>query len=242
MRFYRILPYGNDPSLPPDELSGEVPIRAYRFCEPFLAANRAGWLLYPPTNFELLWTGREFLVKFDIIESWIKVDKLFLPEFADYWRDKAPGAALEMIPPFLEAFPERGVIQAWSGFLIETEPGVSTWIRGPVNRNSPGAYQVIEAIVETDWWMGPLFTNFQFTKTDDPVRFENNRPWLQLIEVPRAVHLPRRGERPAVVEIAALSDATWSKFMETSDRRNSGQPGSYRLASKRRTTPESAND
>lgn len=134
------------------------------------------------------------------------------------------------------------MIQAWSGFLIETEPGVSTWIRGPVNRNSPGAYQVIEAIVETDWWMGPLFTNFQFVKTDDPVRFENNRPWLQLIEVPRAVHLLRRGERPTVVEIAALSETIWSKFMETSDRRNSGRPGSYRLASKRRTTSESAAD
>ncbi|MGB9366519.1 MAG: DUF6065 family protein [Xanthobacteraceae bacterium] len=236
MRFYRILPYGADPILPPDELSGEVPIRAYRFCEPFLAANRVGWLLYPPTNFELIWTGREFLVKFDTIDSWIKVDKLFLPEFADYWSDTAPAAAADMIPPFLEAFPERGVIQVWSGFVIETEPGVSTWIRGPVNRNSPGAYHVLEAIVETDWWMGPLFTNIQFTKTDDPVRFENNRPWLQLIEVPRAVHLARKGEQPTVV---GMSEATWSKFMEASDRRNKGQPGSYRLESKRRIMSES---
>lgn len=235
MRFYRILPYGADLILPPDELSGEVPIRAYRFCEPFLAANRVGWLLTPPTNFELLWTGREFLVKFDTIESWIKVDKLFLPEFADYWRDKAPAAAADMIPPFLEAFPERGVIQVWSGFVIETEPGVSTWIRGPVNRNSPGAYQVLEAIVETDWWMGPLFTNLQFVKTDDPVRFESNRPWLQLIEVPRTVHLARKGEQPAVVAIEAMPDAAWSKFMDTSNQRNSGRPGSYRLESKRRS-------
>ena len=136
-------------------------------------------MLSPPTNFELLWTGREFLVKFDTIESWIKVDKLFLPEFADYWQDKAPAAALEMMPPFLEAFPERGVIQVWSGFVVETEPGVSTWIRGPVNRNSPGAYQMIEAVVETDWWLGPLFTNFQFTKTDDPVRFDEAAERLQ---------------------------------------------------------------
>jgi hypothetical protein len=239
MRFYRIAPSGPDPILPPDELSGEVPIRAYRFCEPFLAANRAGWLLNPPTDFELLWTGREFLVKFDTIESWIKVDKLFLPEFADYWHDKAPAAALDMMPPFLEAFPERGVIQAWSGFLLETDPDVSTWIRGPINRNAPAAYHVIEAIVETDWWMGPLFTNFQFVKTDDPVRFESSRPWLQLVEVPREVHLPRRGEHPTIVAIEGMSDATWSKFMETSDRRNSGRPGSYRLASKRMNSSES---
>jgi hypothetical protein len=240
MRFYRILPYGADPALPPDELSGEAPIRAYRFCEPFLAANRAGWLLYPPTDFELTWTGREFLVKFDTIESWIKVDKLFLPDFADYWHDKAPAAAADMMPPFLEAFPERGVIQVWSGFVIETDPGVSTWIRGPVNRNSPAAYHVIEGIVETDWWMGPLFTNFQFVKSDDPVRFESNRPFLQLIEVPREVHLPRRGEHPAVVGIAEFPDAIWSKFMETSDRRNSGRPGSYRLTSKRLNSSEPA--
>lgn len=72
-------------------------------------------------------------------------------------------------------------------------------------------------------------------KTDDPIRFENNRPWLQLIEVPHAVHVPRRGERPSIVGIADLPPATWAKFTETSNRRNSGQPGSYRLASKRRS-------
>src|SRR3954447_26051705 len=105
--------------------------------------------------------------------------------------------------------------------------------------NAPAAYHVIEAIVETDWWMGPLFTNFQFVKTDDPVRFESSRPWLQLVEVPRQVHLPRRGEHPTIVAIEGMSDATWSKFMETSDRRNSGRPGSYRLASKRMNSSES---
>jgi hypothetical protein len=234
MRFYRILPYGLDPIIPPDELSGEVPIRAYRHCEPFLAANRVGWLLYPPMSFELLWTGREFLAKFDTIETWIKVDKLFLPEFADYWSVKAPAAALEMIPPFLDAFPERGVIQAWSGFLLETDPGLSTWIRGPVNRSAPSAYQVIEGVVETDWWLGPLFTNFQFVKSDDPVRFEANRPWLQLFEMPTATHLSRRGEHPAVVDISAMPEPIWAKFMETSNRRNGGRPGTYRLISKRR--------
>jgi hypothetical protein len=49
------------------------------------------------------------------------------------------------------------------------------------------------------------------------------------------------GERPTVAEISALSEATWGKFMETSDRRNGGRPGTYRLGSKRRTA-ESTGD
>jgi hypothetical protein len=139
-----------------------------------------------------------------------------------------------MMPPFLEAFPERGVVQVWSGFLVETDPGCSTWIRGPVNRSGPGAYQVLEGIVETDWWLGPLFTNFQFVKTDDPVRFESGLPWLQVLEVPRPLHLPRRTERPTVMDFSTLPADTWTRFIETSDRRNAGRPGTYRLASKRR--------
>ncbi len=233
MRFFKVLDYGDDPLLPPDALMGEVPIRAYQFCEPFLAANRTGWLLNPPLSFELLWTGREFLAKFDSIEDWIKVDRLFLPDFAEYWARNMPAGTEDMAPPFLEAFPERGVIQIWSGFLVETEANVSTWIRGPVNRTSPSAYHVLEGIVETDWWLGPLFTNVQFVKSDDPVRFESDRPWLQVFEVPRAVHLPRKTKRPNVVTVSETTPEMWSRFIETSNRRNEGRPGTYRLTSKR---------
>lgn len=238
MRFFKLTPDGPDPALPPDQLNGEIPLRAYQHCEPFLAANRSGWLLYPPVDFELVWTGHEALAKFDGIDSWIKVDKLFLPGYADYWREAAPGAALEMMPPFLEAFPERGVVQAWTGFAVETDPDVSAWIRAPVNRWGPSAYQVLEGIIETDWWMGPLLTNFQFVKTDDPVRFERTRPWLQVVEVPRQLHVPRPDARPEVIAQSAMPEAAWAKFMATSDRRNSGRRGTYRIASRRRAAAD----
>jgi Family of unknown function (DUF6065) len=233
MRFFKVAPFGDNPAPPSDGLMGEVPIRAFQFCEPFLAANRVGWLLNPPLSFELLWTGREFLTKFDTIESWIKVDKLLLPDYAEYWRSIAPPGAFDMPPPFLESFPERGVIQAWSGFLVETDPGISSWVRGPVNRNLPSAYQVIEGIVETDWWLGPLFTNLQFVKTDDPVRFESARPWLQVVPVPKALHLPDKSKRPDVAGAAQMSEDIWAKFIETSNRRNAGRSGTYRVESRR---------
>ena len=236
MRFIRILPYGNDPAVPPEKLLGDIPIRAFPFCEPFLAANRVGWLLFPPLSFELVWTGRDFLAHFDSIEEWIKVDRLLLPDFADVWDSIAPPAARDMPPPFLESFPERGVLQVWSGFFVETTTDLSTWIRGPINRNHPNAFCVIEGIIETEWWIGPLFTNFQFLKTDEPVRFEKDRPWLQIFEFPKVFHSRRHADKLELISPANIDEQLWTKYIQNSNRRNSELQGSYRRYSRRSST------
>jgi hypothetical protein len=101
-----------DPTRPADDISGEIPARALKFCEPFLAANRAGYLLYPPVDFVLNWTGHEILADIGDVPETILVDKVFLPDFAEQWTALAPPEALEVMPPFLEAFPERGIVRA----------------------------------------------------------------------------------------------------------------------------------
>lgn len=241
MRFYRLAPGCRSPEPAADQLDGEVPLRAYQYCEPFLAANRVGWLLYPPTSFDLVWNGSAFLAKFPDIESWIKVDKLFLPDFLPEWERMAPADAVDMLPPFLEAFPERGVIQIWTGLLAQTPQGVSSWIRGPVNRRSSDVFSVIEAIVETDWWLGPLFSNLQFIKTDDPVHFDGDTPWLQLFNLPQALHQRRPVTTAEFLDPEDIDEAMWSRFRQTSDRRNSGAPGTYRATVRTRENAQRTN-
>jgi hypothetical protein len=235
IKFFKAYDDVPDPKAALDNLSGEIPLRAYQHCEPFLAANRIGYLLYPPIDFSLVWNGAEIYVQIDGVDELLILDKLFLPDFADDWIENAPADLVETMPVFLEAFPERGMIQAWTGFYICTDEGVSTWVRGPVNRPQSAAYSIVEGIVETDWWMGMLFTNIQLQRTDEPIHFKRSTPWLQALPIPSELHSKKRSiEADVTSGLANFPADTWDAIKATSDRRNSGRPGSYRAESRRR--------
>lgn len=227
MRFFKATPAIRDPVRPTDDIDGEIPARALKFCEPFLAANRAGYLLCPPVDFVLNWTGSEILANIGDVPETILLDRVFLPDFSDQWSAMAPPQAVEVMPPFLEAFPERGVVQVWTGYFVTTDPEVSTWVRGRVNRVGSSAYSVIEGLVETDWWTGPLFFVLQINKTDFPVQFRQSEPFVQVIPFPRT---PRE-RRSDAIHVTAMADAPadlWAAIRRTAERRNGEPPGSYR--------------
>jgi hypothetical protein len=232
-KLYKCWPRMPDPLLPTADLQGEIPARALKFCEPFLVANAAGVLLCPPINMTLTWTGSEVLADLDGIDETILVDRLYLPDYAEYWKKIAPAEAQNVLPPFLEAFPERGAVQIWTGMFAVTNPGISTWVRGPVNRNNGSAYAVTEGVVDTDWWTGPLFFVLQIQKTDFPITFRQDTPFIQIIPVPRAaIQCGKPDASAALVEDAAAP--FWSGLVATAVRRNRENPGSYRRESRRR--------
>lgn len=213
---------------------GSIPARAFQFCEPFIAANRIGVLVYPPVDFSLFWTGSDILIRMPEINDWILLDRVFLPNFHDHWVAHAPQNAHTSMPTFAEAFPERGVVQLWSGYFLSTQEGDSTWVRGPINQQQSDTHYLIEGIVETDWWTGPLFTNIQITKTDRPVKFEVNRPLMQVFTVPAVSHR-RNAEPPQIIEHLPQGDTQfWNTYVENTYRRNSEKPGSYRRISRSR--------
>lgn len=233
--FHKIWQHAPDPRLPSEALDGAISARAFQYCEPFLAANRVGWIISPPTSFSLLWRGDDFIVKFPDMEEWIIVDRLFLPGFAEQWKELAPSRAHNGMPAFLEAFPEMGVLQIWTGYVVTTAPGRSLWIRGGINRRRHSAFDVLEGIIETDWWCGPLLANLQFRRTDEPVEFKTTDDWIQVVDVERSIHILRRGENPEVnVDVSCLSTEFWDAYVQTVARRNSGKPGTYRVLTKRR--------
>jgi hypothetical protein len=222
-----------DPTLPAADVQGEIPARALKFCEPFIVANSAGVLLYPPMDMTFTWTGSEVLAELEGIEATMLVDRLFLPDYADQWKDIAPDDAENAMPPFIEAFPERGVLQIWTGMFVTTEKGVSTWVRGPVNRNNGSAYAITEGVVDTDWWTGPLFFVVELRRTDFPITFRRAEPWLQILPVQRAsIHCHSDDLSASLLQNAP--ESFWSGFVATARRRNGEPPGSYRRESRRR--------
>ncbi|WP_419905189.1 DUF6065 family protein [Kiloniella sp.] len=231
--FYKCWPDLPDPILPRPDLRGEIPARALKFCEPFTRANSSGALICPPMDFTLTWTGTEILADLKGIEETILVERLYLPEFADYWKENAPAKALEAIPPFLEAIPERGVIQVWSGLFARTKPGISSWIRSPVNWGNSGAYSVLEGVVETDWWAGPLFFVIQMQKTDFPISFYYDDPFMQVVPVDRNLLDLGSGSVPFENVTDAPQDF-WDSMVDFAEKRNSGRPGSYRREARKR--------
>src|SRR5205814_207379 len=70
--------------------------------------------------------------------------------------------------------------QVWTGCLVRTAPGWSLLVRGPANYPKSLSYQTFEGIIETDTWFGPLFDNIKVLKTDTPVEFRNDIPFLQV--------------------------------------------------------------
>lgn len=221
------------PSLPGVDLSGEIPARALKFCEPFLVANAMGTLVYPPIDMTLTWTGDEILGVLGDIEETILIDRVFLPDYAEHWKRIVPASAEKILPPFIEAFPERGVLQIWTGLFISTPPGHSTWVRAPVNRGHGSGYSVIEGVVDTDWWNGPLFFVMQMQRTDFPVLLKKKEPILQIIPMPRqSTKCDENNLKISLVEGAPSS--FWQSMLENGERRNSEPPGSYRRQARRR--------
>ncbi|MEH6631752.1 MAG: DUF6065 family protein [Halopseudomonas aestusnigri] len=229
IEFFKCWPDAPDPVCPSPDLRGEIPARG-KFCEPFTAANTSGALICPPIDFSLTWTGTEILADLEGVEDTVIVDKLYLPDYADYWQTIAPDWALEVIPPFLEAVPERGLLQVFTGLYVQTQPGISTWIRGPINWPQSGNCMANEGIVETDWWAGPLFFVLQMQKTDYPVSFYRHTPFVQAIPVDRS--LLNLGKELKVSNVADAPDDFWESMVKISSLHNQGPPGSYRRESR----------
>lgn len=234
MKFYRVWPEAPYPTRADRSLGGSISSRAHQFCEPFLVANSMGYHIYPPTDFNLIWDGTYSYVQFPDIEEWILIDKIFLPDSIDIWKGIVDEDLIDALPIFLEAFPERGVLQLWTGYFAETMIGDSLWIRGPVNINESNSYRIIEGIVESDWWAGPLFTTIEFTKTDIPIQFKKDKPILQIFPIPKLYQSKEQKFKAEMGDFAAIASSDFrERVKQTASRRNSGKPGTYRKECRR---------
>lgn len=236
IRFGRF--FDRAPAITPADpsLFGSIPLRARQHCMPFTEVNAWGYHVFPPINFKIMWDGRQIYWRYGDLKGWLPLVQAHLPHQYDLHQQRAPEGAKRFSPIFLESFPEPGIIQIWSGYVAQTAPDWSLWIRSPVNLPPSPFYDVVEAIVETDWWLGPLVTNLRITKTHAPIEFRTGSPLFQIVPVPRSAYeATRRGGDMATVDpYADWSAEEWSHFQRIFEIRNSGSPGEYARTSRKR--------
>ena len=222
---------------------GTLPSRAARWCDAVTSASSYGWWLYPPIDFDLLFDGSRFWWFCpSAFEGWITLEAAQFPDFASTFDASAPADARGYSPPFLTVLPEAGMIQVWTGLLARTAPGWSLLLRPPANFPNLNNIISFEGIIETDFWAGPLFTNFRLVRTNEPVSFRRNMPFAQAVPVQQFAYSDVTLNSVEIrVGITSLEDADWQGWMRDVVHPNTElapELGRYAVAVRRRRKKE----
>lgn len=142
-------------------------------CLPMHIANQGGWLILNDQTLRAKWLGGA--AADEVIVEWSGQDTC---------------AA--------RAHFGEGILTFICPFLFRTSPGVSLLFRGPSNSPKDGI-AALEAIVETDWAVAPASINWQFTRPNVWVKFEQNEPIAMI--VPQRLDL-LEDIRPRIAELA----------------------------------------
>jgi hypothetical protein len=86
---------------------------------------------------------------------------------------------------------------------------------------------VLEGIIETDWWFGPLISTVRLRQTNRPISFRTDRPLFQLQPVRADLYESEELDDVSIVRgLSALRADDWSRFENTMDPINV-RPGIY---------------
>ncbi len=230
--FYQFYPDMPLPQKADTSLFGSIPLRAYRYCDPFTTASSFGWYLFPPTDFALQWDGSSNIVWRTLDEKqWHHLDTANFPGVLEYYYRCIPNkeAFLPSIAS-LTAIREPGIVQIWTGLLAKTIPNWSILVRPPANLPRDTGYEVLEGIIETDWWFGPIITNIRLTKTDRPIIFRKRWPLFQVQPVLKQSYVDDFYKSMEVKEASDLSVDQWNDYLQAILLRNapSARIGAYK--------------
>lgn len=240
--FHRAVPSARLPLRADRSGAGSMPTRAFRYCEPSASASGYGYYIFPPIGFSLMWDGHDIIWTFAGAAEWMPLKSVQFPGFRDLFDSIAPAEIREYSPPFLSAFQEPGLVQVWSGLIARTAPGWSLMIRPLVNAPRPGGYESFEGIIETDRWFGPLITNIKLTKTDVPIEFRPDYPFLQVLPLPRnSYDEATLSNYELVPDLKQLTPEDWDDFYDTVVRPHTQEVrprGQYAAAARKRRAAE----
>jgi len=214
--FYRAVPGCRTPMRADPSVLGTVPTRAFQYCEALRAASAFGWYVFAPLEFSLTWDGSEVFWTYQGAKDWYPLSTAQYPGYASRFDRHAPARLKGMSPPFLTYVRELGVIQAWTGYFVETSADWSVLVRAPANYPRHNGYELYEGIIETDRWFGPLFTNIRLLRPDVPITFGTDTPLLQVQPLHRMTYLSEQASTFGFHEDPKrFPDAAWSRYEET---------------------------
>jgi hypothetical protein len=235
--FFKMMPQAGDPVRADKTLRGTMPIRAYRFCDPFVAASGFGWYLSPPIDFALLYDGSTIFWKPLADSSWYPLELAQVPGFEDYFNNGVPSDYKGLAPPFLAALKETSIVQIWTGYLARTAQNWSLLVRGIANLPVRKEFECLEGIIETDWWFGPIFSNIRITKTNTPIVFRAADALFQVQPVKREAYSEETlGSMNVIAGLADLHEDDWRDYVRAVLPADSSRPqmGRYATEARRR--------
>ncbi len=216
VKFHRILPSAKPPRRSHRAVGGIIPARASQYCEPICTASAFGYHLFPPMDFSLIWDGTDIIWKPDSADIWYNLNSVQLPDAYEAFNSACPAAIENHIPPVVAACDEPGIINLWSGLFARTKKNWSLLVRPPANLPRSSGYESYEGIVETDRWFGPLFTNIRLTKTDVPIEFRMDRPFVQVQPIFRDHYQESLLDNYEFIDdVSKLASSDWTDYERT---------------------------
>lgn len=221
-QFIQLVEGGRLPRRADRSVGGTLPVRALRYCEPVSAASAFGWHVFLPRRFQLLWDGNEVFWRMAGLPDFQPLRSVHYPDFEDTFDAIAPEHVRGFAPAFLSASVQAGTVQVWSGSMARTAPGWSLLVRPVANLPRPSGYELYEGIIETDEWLGPLFTNVRLTRTGVPIEFDDDVPFMQVQPLRKGDYDEASLDDYSVAPDArSLTTEDWQCYAETVVKPNS---------------------
>jgi hypothetical protein len=235
VEFFQLVPTSRPPRRADRAVGGAIPVRALRYCEAMTSASAFGWYVFIPVTFKVVWDGHDMLWTYEGIDEWLPLTRetAQFPGFREKFDKSAPPEVRGFSPAFLTASFQPGGLQIWTGCIARTAPGWSLLVRGAANFPKSLSYQTFEGIIETDTWFGPLFDNIKILKTDTPVEFRSDVPFLQVQPVRKEFYRDKFLQNYVVKDMNQISAADWDSFRRTVVAPNTlpdRKPGRYAVS------------
>jgi hypothetical protein len=214
--FYTAIPGCRTPMRADPSGLGTLPARGFQYCEALRAASSFGWYVFPPIDFTLQWDGSQVIWTYRGAKAWYPLTSAQFPGYQAKFDRIAPSRLRGFSPPFLTAVTEPGIVQVWTGLMIESAENWSVLVRPPANLPRSLAFDLYEGIIETDRWFGPLFTAIRLVKTDVPIHFSTEFPLIQVQPLHRSAYADEVSNAFGLVNHPAEFPAeAWSRYEQT---------------------------
>lgn len=229
IEIYTLYPDVRAPERASGSVRGSLPSRAVQHCPPVTAASGFGWYVYPPVDFALRWDGSA--TEWSLLEE----------NEPTQWRSLAGGydVKLPVMDEQIANAPERfradidifefhdgGVgfvdadprgphnVEIITGTVARTSPGWCLLARGVPNWPHANDHQVLEGLVETDWYRSTIPTIIRLTTAGKIVRFYRNLP-LMLLEPVHRTTFAAMGAATLTVGrgLAEWPDDVWAEYV-----------------------------
>ncbi|MBQ1023942.1 DUF6065 family protein [Micromonospora sp. C95] len=228
IEFFSLYPDVREPELGTPDLKGSLSARAARVCSPITTASGFGWHIYPPADFAVRWDGMSS--EWSLLDgnepiAWQSLTGArdgLLPE-ARGVRGAIEAAGLDGgdvfdkyggVPPFIQADPRNPhMLEVITGLLARTPADWWLLVRSVPNWPSSGEFEILEGIIETDWYRSYIPTMVRLTQQNRIVRFYRHIPIMAVQPVSRATVRMARRAATTYRGVPSFPDGVWDEFV-----------------------------